>query len=92
MKRSFICAVLIGIIITASGLAACKRQAAAPVNTGSSGGGVTVRLLTDATGIDDKSFNAAAWRGILEFYGDTWQNARQRGSAYDVVTAQTQDM
>ena len=28
----------------------------------------TVRLLTDATGIDDMSFNAAAWRGILEFY------------------------
>ena len=54
--------------------------------------GVTVRLLTDATGIDDKSFNAAAWRGILEYYGDTWNNTRQRGSAYDVVTAQTQDM
>ena len=53
---------------------------------------VTVRLLTDATGIDDKSFNAAAWRGILEFYGDTWQNQKQRGKAYDVVTAQTQDM
>jgi len=53
---------------------------------------VTVRLLTDATGIDDKSFNAAAWRGILEFYGDTWNNTTKRGSLYDVVTAQTQDM
>jgi basic membrane protein A len=52
---------------------------------------ITVRLLTDATGIDDKSFNAAAWRGILEFYGDTWANPRQRGSLYDWVTAQTQD-
>jgi basic membrane protein A len=48
--------------------------------------------LTDATGIDDKSFNAAAWRGILEFYGDTWQNQSQRGRSYDVVTAVTQDM
>jgi basic membrane protein A len=48
--------------------------------------------LTDATGIDDKSFNAAAWRGILEFYGDTWQNQSKRGKSYDVVTAQTQDM
>jgi basic membrane protein A len=48
--------------------------------------------LTDATGIDDKSFNAAAWRGILEFYGDTWQNQRQRGTLYEVITAQTQDM
>ncbi|MDP3178724.1 MAG: BMP family ABC transporter substrate-binding protein [Spirochaetaceae bacterium] len=52
----------------------------------------TVRLLTDATGIDDKSFNAAAWRGILEFYGDTWAKQANRGKLYDVVTAQTQDM
>lgn len=53
---------------------------------------VTIRLLTDATGIDDKSFNAAAWRGILAFYGDTLANQAGRGSKYDVVTAQTQDM
>jgi basic membrane protein A len=54
--------------------------------------GITVRLLTDATGVDDKSFNASAWRGILEFYGDSWSNARQRGSAYDWITAQNHDM
>jgi basic membrane protein A len=53
---------------------------------------ITVRLLTDASGIDDKSFNAAAWRGILEYYGDTWDNTSGRGTHYDVVTAQTQDM
>ena len=52
----------------------------------------TVRLITDATGIDDKSFNAAAWRGILEFYGESWENAKSRGTKYDVVTCQTQDM
>lgn len=52
----------------------------------------TVRLLTDATGIDDKSFNAAAWRGILDFYGDTWENQAKKGKSYDVMTAQTQDM
>ena len=52
----------------------------------------TIRLLTDATGIDDKSFNAAAWRGIVEYYGDTVENAANRGKLYDVVTAQTQDM
>jgi len=51
-----------------------------------------VRLITDATGVDDKSFNAAAWRGILEFYGDTWENQKNRGKLYDVVTCQTQDM
>jgi basic membrane protein A len=49
-------------------------------------------LLTDATGIDDKSFNAAAWRGIVDFYGDTVENATGRGKLYDVVTAETQDM
>jgi basic membrane protein A len=52
----------------------------------------TIRLLTDATGIDDKSFNAAAWRGIVEFYGDTVENPANRGRLYDVITAQTQDM
>lgn len=52
----------------------------------------TIRLITDATGIDDKSFNAAAWRGILEYYGDTWENQSNRGTLYDVVTCQTQDM
>ncbi len=51
----------------------------------------TIRLITDATGIDDKSFNAAAWRGILAFYGDTWDNQAGRGKLYDVVTCQTQD-
>ncbi|NMA22967.1 MAG: BMP family ABC transporter substrate-binding protein [Spirochaetales bacterium] len=51
----------------------------------------TIRLLTDATGIDDKSFNAAAWRGIVEFYGDTVERTTHRGTLYDVITAQTQD-
>jgi basic membrane protein A len=52
----------------------------------------TVRLLTDVSGVDDKSFNAAAWRGILEFYGDTWAKQSKKGKSYDVVTAQSQDM
>ncbi len=55
-------------------------------------GEITIRLLTDATGIDDKSFNAATWRGIVQFYGDTVENTTKRGVYYDVVTADTQDM
>jgi len=51
----------------------------------------TIRLVTDATGIDDKSFNAAAWRGIVEFYGENVESAKSRGTLYDVVTCQTQD-
>lgn len=66
----------------------CKKKAEVPANDT----GVTTRLLTDASGVDDKSFNAAAWRGILEFYGDTWENPKGRGGAYDWVTAQTQDL
>jgi basic membrane protein A len=84
-KLFFLCLIFLSVVFVA-----CQRRNAAqePV----SDMGVTVRLLTDATGVDDKSFNAAAWRGILEFYGDTWENPRQRGRAYDWVTAQTQDM
>jgi basic membrane protein A len=53
--------------------------------------GIRCCLLTDATGIDDKAFNAAAWRGILAFYGDTWNHTKYRGVSYDVITARTQD-
>jgi basic membrane protein A len=93
MKRMVFCAALIVTMAGASVFAgANQQQSGTPAPTGSAASGITVRLLTDATGIDDKSFNAAAWRGILQFYGDTWANTRQRGKAYDVVTAQTQDM
>jgi basic membrane protein A len=94
MKRMVFCAALIAAMAGASAFAGAKQQQQSGSSgpTGSQAGGITVRLLTDATGIDDKSFNAAAWRGILQFYGDTWTNTRQRGTAYDVVTAQTQDM
>ncbi|GHV56665.1 BMP family ABC transporter substrate-binding protein [Spirochaetia bacterium] len=92
MKRVLIGAVLISALVTASVFAGGGKQSSSAPADGSGGTGVTVRLLTDATGIDDKSFNAAAWRGILEFYGDTWQNPKGRGASYDAVTAQTQDM
>jgi basic membrane protein A len=84
MKGKILGALLIGLL-SAQVLSARAVQDSAP-------GGITVRLLTDATGIDDKSFNAAAWRGILDFYGDSWDNTRLRGTNYDVITAQTQDM
>ena len=78
---------IIGLIAAAAFLGACSKKTTAPAVSG-----ITVRLLTDATGVDDKSYNAAAWRGILDFYGDSWQNQAKRGALYDVVTAQTQDM
>ena len=94
MKKSALYLILGGIIITSVLFGACQKKAAASsaAQGDTAPAGITVRLLTDATGVDDKSFNAAAWRGILEFYGDTWQNQSKRGKSYDVVTAQTQDM
>jgi basic membrane protein A len=91
MKKMLFCAVMVAILAGACSKKQERSTTASAVSP-SQTTGITVRLLTDATGIDDKSFNAAAWRGILEFYGDTWNNTQQRGKAYDVVTAQTQDM
>lgn len=54
----------------------------------STDGQIKAVLLTDATGIDDKSFNAAAWRGMLSFYGD---DGAGRGTLYQNITAQTAD-
>ena len=93
MKKVMLSLVVAGLITSSIFFGACKKSSApSPAAASPASGGITVRLLTDATGIDDKSFNAAAWRGILEFYGDTWQNPSKRGTSYDVVTAQTQDM
>jgi basic membrane protein A and related proteins len=80
MKKALFAALALSLFTVASAIAA-------PL-----GGDPTVRLLTDASGVDDKSFNAAAWRGILQFYGDTLASQSKKGSAYDAITAQTQDM
>jgi len=83
MKRTLLVVLaVVSILAVSCGGGQAKNQGNLP----------TSRLLTDATGIDDKSFNAAAWRGILTFYGDTWEKAEKKGKLYDVVTAQTQDM
>lgn len=46
-------------------------------------------LVSEKLGIDDKSFNAATWQGILDFYGDTWENPSKRGTYYDYVLCQS---
>lgn len=79
--------VVLALMIACTCVFAGGKKEAAPADNRP-----TVRLITDATGIDDKSFNAAAWRGILSFYGDTWENQKGRGTLYDVITCQTQDM
>jgi len=92
MRRSAFYLILTITIILGGALTGCPKKTSAADAKSDAAKDVTVRLLTDATGIDDKSFNAAAWRGILEFYGDTWDNTKKRGAIYDVVTAPTQDM
>ncbi|MDR0402989.1 MAG: BMP family ABC transporter substrate-binding protein [Treponema sp.] len=84
-KFCVLAAVLLAVLVL---VLACGRQADRQAGSGD----ITCRLLTDASGIDDKSFNAAAWRGILQFYGDTWDNPSKRGTAYDVINAPSQDM
>lgn len=88
MKLRF---VLSAFVATAALFAAgcTEKQANASVQAGE--GEVTSVLLTDETGIDDGSFNAAAWRGILEFYGETWGNTPGRGRLFQTITAQTPD-
>lgn len=83
MKKSI--AVLFVLFAVVAAFTGCAKKAA------ENDGRPTIRLLTDVTGIDDKSFNAAAWRGILAYYGDTWDNQANRGKLYDVMTCQTQD-
>lgn len=84
MKKIAIIALAAAALAT---LAGCAKKAEAKKTDGRP----TIRLVTDATGIDDKSFNAAAWRGIVEFYGESVENAKSRGSLYDIVTCQTED-
>jgi basic membrane protein A len=85
-KTKTILCILAGLLLVAG----CRGKEPAEARTAAPSD-ITVRLLTDASGVDDKSFNAAAWRGILQYYGDTWDNPSGRGKLYDVVTAITQD-
>jgi len=91
MKKSqILSSCLFSVVLLASVVISCHKKTAATELFADKG--VTVRLITHSAGIDDKSFNTSAWRGILEFYGDTRVNPKQRGTAYDVIVAQTQDM
>ncbi|MBO4388319.1 MAG: BMP family ABC transporter substrate-binding protein [Spirochaetales bacterium] len=83
MKKLIV--ILLVLTVAFSAFAQAQKEAAASTKP-------TVRLLTDATGIDDKSFNAAAWRGIVDFYGETVENPASKGTLYDVITAASADM
>jgi basic membrane protein A len=86
MKKIWL--VLFMLVLTASVLFAFGKKDGSSAKASDK---PTIQLITDATGIDDKSFNAAAWRGILAYYGDTWENQKGRGTYYNTQTCQTQD-
>lgn len=50
-----------------------------------------VILVTEGSGIDDKSFNASAWRGITGYFGDTPEATSQRGIRYEELYSSSQD-
>jgi basic membrane protein A len=87
MKKFLTAALIAALALCVS----CGKKDAPKTAQKQAGGKPTIMLITDATGIDDKSFNAAAWRGILEYYGDTWENQKARGTLYNTQTCQTQD-
>ena len=51
-------------------------------------GEISAILLTDSSGIDDRSFNAAAWQGLLDFYGEDWGYTPTRASLFNFMTAE----
>jgi basic membrane protein A len=53
-------------VIGALGLAACGSDDDASTDTTVDGEAVKTCLVTDLAGIDDKSFNATAWQGVLD--------------------------
>lgn len=66
------------------GLSSCFAKAAAPQKQ-------AIIHITENGGIDDKSFNAAAWRGITNFFGDTPEQPSLIGKSYSYLVSQTQE-
>lgn len=46
---------------------------------------ITAKIVTDGLGINDKSYNANAWEGLLRFYGDSVGDEKGFGTLYDVA-------
>jgi len=73
------------VALAVAGSSCKKRNTAGADLTGKP----SVILLTDSSGIDDKSFNAAAWKGILQYYDDA--GLTLKGKMYDFLTCQGDD-
>ncbi|MDR2485263.1 MAG: BMP family ABC transporter substrate-binding protein [Treponema sp.] len=51
----------------------------------------TTLLITEAAGENDDSFVQSAFKGILKFYGETWDNQTSRGILYNTVRCISQN-
>ncbi|MCL2600489.1 MAG: BMP family ABC transporter substrate-binding protein [Treponema sp.] len=78
-------------ILTLGGCQRDGRAARGPIRQLAEGE-ISAILLTDSSGIGDRSFNAAAWRGILEFYGEDWYYTPSRGRLYETLVAPAMEM
>ena len=67
---------ILTFLFTALVLAGCKKDTTPSI---------TIKLVTDGLGINDKSYNASAWEGILRFYGDSVGEETNFGILYDVA-------
>jgi basic membrane protein A len=52
---------------------------------------ITCLLVSDMSGINDESFNQAAWQGVVNFYGDTRDNPKSRGKLYDYISVPSKE-
>lgn len=88
MKMRFYKGLIVVALVAVSFVSCKKKSNKAPVDDGKNIDNLaTVRLLTDNAGIDDKSFNASAWRGIERFYHD----GSLKDKKYSYVLCKTQD-
>ncbi|NIZ46439.1 BMP family ABC transporter substrate-binding protein [Entomospira nematocerorum] len=77
--------ILRGLLLLALvGIGSCNKQADMKNR-------VDIILVTEGSGITDKSFNASAWRGITHYFGDTPESTKQRSTHYENVRAGSLD-
>lgn len=55
-------------------------------------GDITTILVDEGSGIDDRSFNQSAWKGITSYYGDTPENPTKKNVLYKEIYAATPDI
>jgi len=74
--RAFPAVTLAGLVAASAVLSGCGPSRKNASSSEGKGEALRVALVTDAGGIDDRSFNAAAWEGLKRAEADLGVNAR----------------